>query len=83
MSEDDTEPELGEGDAGLDDDEVGVEEGLGWAAARMGDEAGVEEGLGWAARMDDDEAGVEEGLGWVAEGEVSTGEAEGAYETMV
>ena len=33
MSEDETEPELGEGDAGLDDDEAEeVEEGVGWVA---------------------------------------------------
>jgi len=41
MSEDDTEPELGEGDAGLDDVEAeGVEEG--WVA---GDEVGPEVGV--------------------------------------
>jgi hypothetical protein len=70
MSEDDTEPEVGEGEAGLDDEEAGVEEGLGWAVGMGDDDAGV----------GDDDAGVEEGLAWLAAGEVSTGEAEGAYE---
>jgi hypothetical protein len=43
----------------------------------------LELGLGEGdAVLDGDEAGVEEGLDWVAGGEVSTGEAEGAYEMV-
>jgi hypothetical protein len=70
MSEDDTEPELGEGDAGLDDDEAGVEEG--WVA---GGEVGPGVGVSYCMSA----AGLSVGY---PEEVLSTGEEEGAYETM-